>query len=234
MLYIFLFPFLGIPGLINPFMGKLYIGQFILLFFIIYYLWNLRKDKEVYLFDKNDIFLLLFLFYLGLCALTSDFAGFARRGWVIYLSVILLYAFSKYILVSNSSLKGFFVKLFAYSSTLFAAYGLGVVLFYRPWRLKIFFGNALFLSNIFLIALPIIIVVIAEYLRNRQKNRTKIFLWGLALFINLAALYCTRIVIQIGTRISVQGLVVVQHLGNRSLLTMFYIMIMLKHMKILN
>ncbi len=191
-LYIFLFPFLGIPGLINPFMGKLYIGQFVLLFFIIYYLWNLRRDKGVYLFDKNDIFLLLFLFYLGLCALTSDFTGFARRGWVIYLSVVLIYAFSKYILVSNPDLKSFFVKLFVYSSTVFAVYGLIIVFFYRPWRLRIFFGNTLFLSNIFLVAIPIIIVIIAGYLKEWKKNRVMVSLWGLAFLANLLALYFTK------------------------------------------
>ncbi len=191
-LYIFLFPFLGIPGLINPFMGKLYIVQIILLFFIIYYLWNLRKGKEVYLFDKNDVFLLLFLFYLGLCVLTSDFAGFARRGWVIHLSLVLIYAFSKYILVSNPDLKSFFVKLFVYSSTVFAVYGLVIVFFYRPWRLKIFFGNTLLLSNIFLVALPIIIVIIAEYLKEWKKNRVMVSLWCLAFLANLLALYFTK------------------------------------------
>lgn len=176
----------------NPFMGKLYIVQIVLLFFIMYYLWNLKRDKEVCLFDKNDVSLLLFLFYLGLCSLTSDFAGFARRGWVIYLSVVLMYAFSKYILVSNPDLKNFFVKLFVYSSTVFAVYGLIIVFFYRPWRLRIFFGNALFLSNIFLVALPVIIVIIAEYLKEWKKNRVMISLWCLALLANLLALYFTK------------------------------------------
>ncbi|MCK5159935.1 MAG: O-antigen ligase family protein [Candidatus Aureabacteria bacterium] len=191
-LYILLFPFLGIPGLMNPFMGKLYIVQIVLLFFIIYYLWNLRRDKGVYLFDKNDVFLLLFLFYLGLCSLTSDFAGFARRGWVIYLSFVLIYAFSKYILVSNPDLKNFFVKLFVCSSTVFAVYGLIIVFFYRPWRLRIFFGNTLFLSNIFLAAVPVIIVIIAGYLKEWKKNRVMISLWCLAFLANLLALYFTK------------------------------------------
>ncbi|MDD5645174.1 MAG: O-antigen ligase family protein [bacterium] len=192
LLYLFLFPFLLIPGLLNPYMGKLYIGEMVLILISVFILSEIRVGKTPVLFIRNDIFLMFYVFFLGLSSFFSAYGGYALRGCVISFILLLFYFYFRYVLAFFRNHGRLFIRVLMISSTVFAACSLAVVLLSRPWRVKIFFGNTLFLSNIFLVSLPVLLSVLIERLRCKDgKLRETLFVFS-ALIINLGALYFTR------------------------------------------
>lgn len=192
LLYLLLFPFLVIPGLLNPFMGKLYLGEIILVLFSLRILSQIYHGRSPVLFIGNDVLIMVYVFFLGLSSLFSVYGGYAVRGCVTSFILMLFYFYFRYIFVSFSESRLLFIKALVISATLLAVCSLAVVIFEHPWRVKIFFGNTLFLSNIFLITLPVLLAMLMERLRKKDKRHMEIAVIIAAFMLNIGALYFTR------------------------------------------
>lgn len=192
LLYLLLFPFLLIPGLLNPFMGKLYFGEIVLVLFSACILSRICRGQNPALFIKIDVFLVIYVFFLGLSSLFSAYGGYALRGCVVSFILLLFYFYFRYVFVLFPEDRPLFAKVLAASATFLAVCSLAVVIFSHPWRVRIFFGNTLFLSNIFLMALPVLLAMLIEQLRKEEKSPPGIALAAAAFMLNMGALYFTR------------------------------------------
>ncbi|MBN2190104.1 MAG: tetratricopeptide repeat protein [Candidatus Aureabacteria bacterium] len=173
-------------------MGKLYFGEIVLVLFSACILSRICRGQKPALFIKIDVFLVVYVFFLGLSSLFSAYGGYALRGCVISFVLLLFYFYFRYVFVSFPEDRPLFTKALAVSATFLAVCSLAVVIFSHPWRVRIFFGNTLFLSNIFLMALPVLLATLIEQLRKEEKSPLGITLVAAAFMLNMGALYFTR------------------------------------------